>query len=124
MLLVIEIGTSVVDQDPKRNAMARGGPDRGRAHAKIAVAQHRDGIAALPVEPDRGADRKAGPGAEPAAAVLAQIGHPALDRPDIERPAAAERAEAHLLGIIELGAQRGGDLLHGDGAAVAASRLA
>src|ERR1700719_3738177 len=104
--------------------MARGGPDRGRAHAEIAVAQHRDGVAAMLVQPDRGADREAGPGAEPASAVLAEIGHPALDRPDLERPAAAERAEAHLLGIVEACAQRRGDLLHGDGAVADAFRLA
>src|SRR5258708_7612379 len=104
--------------------MARGGPDRGRPHAEIAVAEHRDGVAALLVEPDRGADRKPPPGAEPAAAVLAQIGHAALDRPDVERPAAAERAEAHSVGIVEARPQARGDLLHGDHAAIAALRLA
>src|ERR1700686_1780046 len=70
MQLVIEIGAIIVDQDQERNAMARGGPDRGRPHAEIAVAQHRDGVAALLVEPDRGADREAGSGAAAAAAVL------------------------------------------------------
>src|SRR5262245_57239223 len=60
MQLVIEIGAVVVDQDQQRNAMAHGGPDRGRAHAEIAVAEHRDGVAAHVVERERGADRDAG----------------------------------------------------------------
>ena len=89
-------------------------PDRGRAHAEVAVAEHRDGVAALLLQRERGADRNAGAGAEPAAAVLAEIRHAVLQRPDVERPAAAERAEGDVLRIVELVAQRRGDVLHGE----------
>ena len=92
--------------------MMRRAPDRGGAHAEIAVAEHRDGVAALVVQRQRRADRETGAGTEAAASVLAQIGHAVLQRPDVERPAAAERAERDVLRIVELIAQRGRDLLH------------
>src|ERR1700733_122959 len=103
--------------------MMRRAPDRGHAHAEIAVAEHRDGVTALVMERQRRADRQAGAGAQAAAAVLAQIGHAVLQRPDIERPAAAERAEGDVLRIVELIAQRGCDLLHADSGAVRRLRL-
>src|SRR5262249_19767013 len=81
---------------------------------EIAVAEHRDRVAAEILQCQRRAYRKARSGAEPAAAVLAEIGKPVLERPDVDRPAAAERAEAHVLRIVEFRAQRGRDLLHGD----------
>src|SRR5579883_448235 len=95
--LIVEVGAIVVDQYQQRNAVPRRCPDRGRTHAEIAVAQHRDGVTPLIVERDSSADRQTRTRAEPAAAVLAQIGHAALDRPDVERPTAPERAEGDLV---------------------------
>ena len=69
-------------------------------------------MAALVVQRQRRADREAGARAQAAAAVLAQIGHAVLQWPDVERPAATERAEGDVLRIVELIAQRGRNLLH------------
>src|ERR1051326_5902107 len=118
MQLVVEIGAVVVDQHQERDAVMRGAPDRSGAHAEIAVAQHRDGVAALLGERERRADRQAGARAQTAAAVLAQIRHAVVQRPQIERPAAAERAERDVLRIVELVAQRQRHLLHADSSAV------
>src|SRR5262249_60035836 len=70
--------------------------------------------AAKTMQGERRPDRQPGPRAQSATTILAQIGQAVLQRPDLDRPAAAERAEADVLGVIEFGAQRGGDLLHGD----------
>src|SRR5665213_210556 len=66
---VVEIGSVVVDDHQQRNAMVRRAPDRSRAHAEVAVAEHRDGVTALIGQRQRRADRKAGPGAQAAAAI-------------------------------------------------------
>src|SRR5215470_10028763 len=96
--------------------MLHGAPDRGHAHAEVAVAEHRDRVAAgeMMMQRERRADRNAGAGAETAAAILAEIGHAVLQWPDVERPTAAERAEGDVVGIVELIAQRLGDVLHGE----------
>ena len=62
----------------------------------------------------RRADRKPGAGAQSSATILAEIAEAVLEGPDVDWPAAAERTEAHVFRIIELGAQRQGDRFHGE----------
>jgi len=101
---------------------------RWRAAVQIAVApcrnrrrQHRDRVAALLVEPDRAPTESR--------ARTSRRRRPCRDKSCRSRSARyrtasrAEGAEAHLVGIVELGAQRRGDLLHGDHAAVGAARF-
>src|SRR5215475_6336326 len=124
MQLVVEIGAVVVDQHQQRDAVAHRGPDRRRTHAEVAVAEHRYGVTAESLQRERRADREPGPGAEPAATVLAEISEPILERPDVDRPAPPKRAEADVLGIIEFRAQGRSDVLHCNSVTVAGQSVA
>ena len=71
----------VGDHDQQRNAVMRRRPERGRAHQEIAVAADADRHAAGAVQRQRRADRDAGAGAEPAAAVRAEKIERMAERP-------------------------------------------
>ena len=67
---------------------------------QVAVAEHRDRVAARNGDAARAPSRPRCRGLSPAAAaILAEIRHAVLQRPHIERLAAAERAEGHVVGI-------------------------
>src|SRR5262249_42560896 len=79
MQLVVEERTVVADDHQQRNAVMHRGPERGRAHAEVAVAADRD----LPGPRERGRapEEQAGPAPAAAAALGADVIERMMERP-------------------------------------------
>ena len=73
MQLVIEERAVIADHKQQRNAIVHRRPDRGHAHAEIAVTADRDRQAAGAFERQRRAYRNARPAADAAAAFRADV---------------------------------------------------
>src|ERR1700682_604200 len=69
MHLVVVIRAIVGDDDQQWNPIVDGGPDRGRAHQKIAVSANGDRQPARTLERERRADGDSGPGTDASAAI-------------------------------------------------------
>ena len=72
------------------------GPDRGDAHAVVAVAADRDRQPARALERERGADRVAGPAADAAAALGADVIERMVERPGGAVPGQRQVGERHV----------------------------
>src|SRR5262245_57256818 len=81
MQLIVEERTVVADDHEERNSVMHRGPERGRAHAEVAVAADRDWQPSRALERQRGADGNAGPAADAAAALRADVIERMMKRP-------------------------------------------
>src|SRR5665213_2054035 len=86
MQFVVEEGAIIGDHDQKRNVVMRRCPERGDAHEEIPVAADRDRQPPRALERQRRAYRNAGPAADAAAAVGAEIVERVLERPGCPVP--------------------------------------
>src|SRR5262249_21619801 len=73
MQLIVEERTVVADDYQERNAIVHRRPQRGRAHAEVAVAPARDRRPPRPLGPARGADENPCPASNAAPALRADV---------------------------------------------------
>src|SRR5262245_46759052 len=93
--LVIEERAIVADHDQQRDAVVHRSPQRSGAHAEVAVAADGDRKPPGALKRQRRADRNAGPAADAAAALRADIVERMMERPGGAVPRQRKVSERH-----------------------------
>src|SRR3954468_9775546 len=108
---VVEERAVVADDDEQRNAVMHRGPDRGCTHEEVAVSADGDRQASRAFERERRAYRHAGPAADAAATLGADVIERMMERPDRTVPGERQVGERHVT-VPDRGLERLRQVIH------------